>query len=52
MGFFMSDRMEVKEFKAGFKEFTFACQSTETCQVCETECFYSGKTEQDIIQME
>jgi DtxR family Mn-dependent transcriptional regulator len=43
MGFFLSERDEVKQFKESFNEFSYECESTLTCQVCETECFYAGK---------
>lgn len=48
MGYFLSDRKEVRRFESGFREFIYRCQSAENCEVCETECFYRGKPEKYI----
>lgn len=49
MGYFLSNQKEVQEFKKAFSEFTYACESADNCQVCETQCFYSGKREEEMV---
>lgn len=47
MGFFLSDSPVAKAFREGFREFTYQCQSSGTCDTCETECYFSGRPIQE-----
>ena len=39
MGFFMSDSKIAVDFRNNFKNFTYQCQKTENCEICELNCF-------------
>ena len=39
MGFFMSNSKAATDFRKNFKNFTYKCQETENCQICELSCY-------------
>jgi DtxR family Mn-dependent transcriptional regulator len=42
MGFYLSDETAADDFRKKFKEFTFQCQNTENCDVCELDCYMAN----------
>ena len=40
MGFFLSSRKEVLDFREKYQEFQLECNNTENCDICETECYF------------
>jgi len=42
MGYFLSDNAKARDFRTGFNAFQFNCQM-DSCQICETNCFFSGQ---------
>lgn len=43
MGYYLSERPEVLNFRLGFQQFKYQCQSVAECRLCESDCFFSGK---------
>ena len=39
MGFFMSNSKVATNFRKSFENFTYQCQETENCQICELDCY-------------
>lgn len=39
MGFYMSDSDAASMFRKHFENFTYQCQETENCQICELDCY-------------
>jgi DtxR family Mn-dependent transcriptional regulator len=39
MGFFMSNSKIAASFRKDFKNFTFQCNKTENCEICELDCY-------------
>ena len=49
MGFYMSNETAADEFRKKFKDFTFKCQTTETCDICELNCYMAGSNFNEFI---
>ena len=45
MGYFLSGQPEVLNFRKGLKGFNYICAQTETCDVCEVDCFFKPGNE-------
>ena len=43
MGYYLSEEPEVRNFRQGYKQFRYQCQSVPNCPVCELNCFFAGK---------
>ena len=43
MGFYLSERKTVRNFREQYETFRYECHDTENCDVCETECFFQAK---------
>jgi len=41
MGFYLSERKVVKQFKKEFKIFHYECTQVESCAVCEMDCYFA-----------
>jgi DtxR family Mn-dependent transcriptional regulator len=44
MGYFMSDSKTASEFRNKFKHFTYQCDETENCKICELNCYLAEKS--------
>ena len=51
MGFFMSGEIEAEAFRNKFKEFTFRCQKTENCNICELNCYMAGNQINELLSV-
>lgn len=40
MGFFLSNRKEVLDFREKYQEFQLECNNTENCDICEMDCYF------------
>lgn len=40
MGYYLSGQSQVTDFKEGLRNFSFECQATRDCDVCELDCFF------------
>lgn len=43
LGFYLSERKAVQNFKKQFAEFHYECSNTESCEICEQDCYFSRK---------
>jgi len=40
MGFYLSERKQVKEFQREYETFRHECQDTQNCDICEANCYF------------
>lgn len=41
MGYFLSNHPAAVNFRKQFTNFTYDCQKTENCDICEVECYFA-----------
>ena len=40
LGFYLSDNPEVVNFRNSLREFTYQCDNTDGCDMCELQCYF------------
>ncbi len=40
MGFYLSEREQVKDFQREYETFRYECQDTQNCDICEANCYF------------
>ena len=44
MGFYLSEQERVKEFRREYETFRFECQDTQSCDICEADCYFRSSS--------
>ncbi|HGY56494.1 MAG TPA: metal-dependent transcriptional regulator [Caldithrix abyssi] len=45
MGYYLSDAAASKKFRKDLQNFTYECDQRDDCRVCDLECYFAGKEE-------
>ncbi len=42
MGYYLSDSNTAKKFHQEYRRFIYDCNATESCEICELDCYFAG----------